>query len=219
MKKLFGGLYLLVTSVFLSAQFIELHETATRNKFLGLDMSTCKTTTNNSKNHYQKGYDCGNVSVSELLNVNFLDSEFFGRQFYIFNDFMYWIGKNKAPEKALQQPDTYFSGAGVFMIVIGTSSYLKKIVAPQKKCPQGQYLVCGQLKYNDGSSIACWSQDAICLAPSDKFVIQISSEQDSTVKKESSVDAQGIDWMKDPAPTANYKEATTSPRKIRLVRK
>lgn len=217
----------------IQAQFVDFVDKTGKNRFLGLDMSICKTTTNSSKKNYQKGYDCGNGSISELLNVNFLSPSVFGQQFYIYNNFMYWIGKNlKSGNKNAivnSDPENNFSGSGVFMIVLGTSSYLNEIIADElalggipKTCPVGQSLVIAQLKYNDGTSIATWSQDAICCTSTDKFSLEVSSGQDNTVAQGSSVDAtdvQGVDWMKDSGPSAAYKKASSSPRKIRLIKK
>ena len=212
-----------IMSFKVQAQFVDFKDSSSKNKFLGLDLSMCKTQTDTTSKNYQKGYDCGNSSVSEYLNLNFLSPQVLGQQFYLYNNFMYWVGNNNQSSKqatlAMQQPDQYFSGAGVFMIVIGTSPYLQKMVAPQKTCPAGKTLLVAQLKYNDGNSIVCWSQDSICLAPTDKFAIQISSDQDNTVpaKSSESSDAQGINWMHDPGPAANYEQAKGSPRKIRLI--
>jgi len=216
----------------IQAQFVDFVDKTTKNRFLGLDMSICKITTNKSDKHYQKAYDCGNGSISQLLNVNFLSPSVFGQQFYMYNDFIYWIGKNlqSGNKKAIanSDPENNFSGSGVFMIVLGTSSYLNELVTPQaplggvaKNCPAGQNLVIAQLKYNDGSSIATWSQDAICCDPTDKFRLEVSSTEDNTVASDKLVDTtdvQGIDWMKDPGPSAAYKKADGSPRKIRLIK-
>lgn len=210
----------------LQAQFVDFMDNSSKNSFLGLDMSMCKTETNHSKNNYQKGYDCGNGSISSLLNLNFLSPELLGQQLYIFNNFPYWLNQNQSLKQsalAVAQPDTYFSGSGIFMIVIGTSSYLQQLVAPEKKCPPGKTLLVAQLKYNNGTSIACWSQDSICLAPTDSFAIKVTKDADNTVPAGTpniAADKKGgIDWMKDSGPTGNYAQAGSSPRKIRLVLK
>ena len=233
MKKLLFLIF--VCSFSLNAQFVDFTESSgiKKNKFLGLDMSMCKVTTDNSKTNYQKAYDCGNGSVSTLLNVNLLSPGSLGQDFYIFNNFMYWLsglnmmgawnGKDAAAAKqaalADQNPDAYFSGSGVFMIVVGSSSYLQQIVAPTVVCPAGQTLLCAQLKYNDGHSIVNWSQDSICLAPTDTFTIQVSDDQDNSVSATQNLtDAQGINWMKDAGPSANYAQAGGSPRKVRFVK-
>lgn len=216
---------ILIGSLHLQAQFVDFMDSSSKNKFLGLDLSTCSPETNKSSKNYQKGYDCGNSTISEYLNLNFLSPQLLGQQFYLYNNFMYWIGNNSQSDKqatlAMEQPDQYFSGSGIFMIVIGTSPYLQQTVTSQKTCPAGKTLLVAQLKYNDGNSIACWSQDSICLSPTDKFAIQITSDQDNTVPAKSSTgsDAQGINWMQDSGPAANYGQAKGSPRKIRLVLK
>ncbi|MBP6870021.1 hypothetical protein KBC04_04010 [Candidatus Babeliales bacterium] len=210
----------------MQASFVDFIDNTSKNRFLGPAMSMCKTTTNNSSKHYQKSYDCGNGSISELLNVNFLDDSLFGQQFYIYNDFMYWIGKNlqSGNKNAVMnaQPDLHFSGSGVFMVILGTTPYLKEIIAPTKTCPKGQRLMMAQLKYNDGNSIATWSQDAICLAGSDKFALVVSSDEDNSVptgKPVENINKQGVDLMKDSGPSGAYKQAGSSPRKVRLVKK
>jgi hypothetical protein len=222
----------------LQAQFVDFTETTSKNRFLGLDMNSCSTSGGGSIN----SYECGNDTISELLNVNFLSPELLGQQFYIYNNFMYWMtghdgmgqwdGSEKADAKRAAQaranPDKNFSGTGVFMIIVGTSSYLQQMVAPDKKCPDGQILLAAQLKYNDGNSLTSWSQDAICLLPNEMFEIAISQQQDNTVppadaaakpNKVADVDDQSIDWMKDNGPADNYALADSSPRKVRLYSK
>jgi hypothetical protein len=225
------GFFLFVSIIFfdayIQAQFVGLTDNTSKNRFLGLDMSMCKTTTENSSKNYQKSYDCGNSTISSLLNLNFLSPQLLGKQFYIFNNFMYWMSKDDPTGKqamlAQQDPESYFSGSGVFMIVLGTSSYLKQIIAPTQTCPEGKTLLMIQLKYNDGNSITTWSQDSICLAPTDSFQIQVTHDADNTVASFAGVtppNAQGIDWMKDTGPaTGAYGQAGTSPRKVRLVLK
>lgn len=224
MKKILWFL-LSMNVLFVQAQFVEFIDKSSKNRFLGLDMPMCTIKTTGSGNKYQKSYDCGNNSVSNLLNLNLLDASVFGQQFYIYNNFMYWMGKNlKSNNNALSnpQPELHFSGSGVFMIVISTSPYLQNIVAPKLICPAGQKIIMAQLKYNDGNTINVWSQDAICCSPTDTFSIIISSDQDNTVKPaksgEISIDNQDTDWMKDLGPYQNYKQADSSPRKIRLVK-
>jgi hypothetical protein len=219
----------------LQGQFVDFKENVSRNKFLGLGMSACSTETNHGKNSYQKGYDCGNGLVSQLLNVNLLAPENIGEQFYMFNNFMYWMsphndmgkwnGKDAKDAKkqadAVAQPDNVF-GAGVFMIVLGTSPYLQRLAASNLACPQGKTLLVAQLKYNNGNSLNVWSQDAICVAPTDDFEIQISSDTDTSVQlaqQRIKLEVQDIDWMQDAGPTANYQQAGNSPRKIRLILK
>ena len=225
-------------SLSVQAQFVDFKETTSKNRFLGLDINSCSTSSGGSIN----SYECGNGTISELLNVNFLSPELLGQQFYIYNNFMYWMtghdgmGKwsgsdaanAKREAKATANPDKYFSGSGVFMIIIGTSSYLQQMVAPDKTCTDGQTLLAAQLKYNDGNSLTSWSQDAICLLPNEMFEIVISQQQDDTVppadgaKKQSnkiSIDNQSIDWMKDNGPADNYVLADSSPRKVRLYSK
>lgn len=217
------------------ASLVEVRDNASKNRFLGLDISTCKAETHNTAKNYQKAYNCGNSAISDYLNINFLDPQFLGQQLYLYNDFMYWMGNHyamgqwngkdaaaaKKAAKSQAQPDKYFSGSGVFMVEIGTSSYLQKIVAPDKKCPNGKTLVVAQLKYNDGNSIASWSQDSLCLSPEDSFALEINKDQDNSVPSakanKKTVDAQGVDWMKDAGPSENYTQAGDSPRKIRLV--
>ena len=221
----------------LQGQFVDFKESVSDDKFLGIGMSACSTQTDHSKNNYQKGYDCGNSTISQLLNVNLLSPQLLGQQVYVFNNFMYymsshndmgqWNGKD-AKDAAHQaaanaRPDQVYS-SGVFMIVLGTSSYLQQIVALSGNlpttCPTGKTLLVAQLKYNNGSSLHVWSQDAICIAPTDSFTITVSSDVDSrlmTAGSTASSNAQGIDWMQDAGPTANYQEATKSPRKVRLI--
>lgn len=232
MKKIL--IILMLTACSLQAQFVEFKDNATKNSFTGVGLNQCSIKGLKSKD--QKSYDCGNDTISRLLNVNILTEGLLGHQFYIFNDFIYWMnesdglgawnGKDAAKAKKAAQananPDEVFSGTGVFMIEFGTSAYLQNIVAPNKKCPAGQTLVAGQLKSNNGNSLASWSQDSICLAPTDTFGIQITKDRDDSVPfgpVESSVDAQGVDWMKDGGPTRNYEQAGSSPRKLRFVLK
>ena len=231
-KQLF--VLLILSCLTIRAQFVGFTDNATHNRFLGLDIPSCATTAHDSKRYF-KAYACGNNSVSDLLNLNILNPGLLGKQFYVYNDFMYWIGNRYAMGKwngkdaqaakqfarATASPDKYFSGSGVFLIVLGTSPYLQQIVAPNKTCPAGQTLVVAQLKYNDGNSIACWSQDAVCMSPKNTFNIDISRDQDNSVPTftgaEEGPDKQGVNWMKDRGPSANYLEAGNSPRKIRLV--
>ena len=229
---------LLLTSLSLQAQFIDFKDTTRKNRFLGLDISSCSTSGGGS----MQSYECGNDTVSAAMNVNFLSPELLGQQLYIYNNFMYWMTSHngmgkwdgseaadaKRAAKATANPDKNFSGSGVFMIIIGTSSYLQQMVAPDKTCPDGQTLLAAQLKYNDGNSLTSWSQDAICVAPTETFQIKISPVQDDTVPpadaaakqaKVADVDDQSIDWMKDNGPAGNYALADTSPRQIRLISK
>ncbi len=236
--RIIGFLFIIFTSLSVQAQFVDFRENVNKNKFLGLDIKMCATSSHGSFDSYQ----CGNKSVSDLLNTNFLSPESLGQQFYIYNNFMYWmtghdgmgqwngadakIAKKEAKAKA--NPGEKFSGSGVFMIAIGTSSYLQQIVAPEKTCPEGQTLLAAQLKYNDGNSLATWSQDSICLAQNDTFEIEVSKGQDDTVlpsdaaKKQAYIadaDMQEMDWMKDDGPSPNYALADNSPRKLRLIHK
>lgn len=211
--------------VFIQAQFVEFIDKSSKNRFLGPDMSMCAITKTGSGKKYQKAYDCGNNTISNLLNLNFLDASVYGQQFYIYNDFMYWMGKNlQSDNNSLSntQPETHFSGSGVFMIVISTNPYLQSVVAPKLVCPVGQKIIIAQLKYNDGNSINLWSQDAICCAPTDTFSIIISSDEDNTVVPAKSAgtftDNQNTNFIKDLGPYENYKKADSSPRKIRLIK-
>ncbi len=202
----------------LQTQFVDFSDKTSTNRFLGLDIGMCKV-----------GSDCGNDTVSGYLNVNLLSPGLLGQQFYLFNNFMYYLAHNQTDSRADTQPHTYFSGSGVFMIAFGTSSYLQKIVAPHKKCLQGQSLMCAQLKYNDGNSIASWSQDSICLSAGDTFGIEVSGDQDNSISPALSTtssqtvatpttDSNGVDWMRDAGPSTNYtKAADGSPRKVRLL--
>ena len=221
----------------LQGQFVDFKENVSRDKFLGISMSACSTKTNHSKKKYQKGYDCGNGTISSLLNVNLLSPQLLGEQIYLFNNFMYymsphnnmgkWNGKDAKDAMhdtaAKANPDQIYN-SGVFMIVLGTSSYLQEIAELsgnlQATCPEGKTLLVGQLKYNNGNSLNVWSQDAICLAPNDKFSIEVSSNVDARMLQASSktlTNERGIDWMQDAGPTANYQQAQKSPRQIRLV--
>jgi hypothetical protein len=209
------------------AQFVEFQDSSSKNRFVGPARSMCKTQTNNSKKHYQKGYDCGNGSISEFLNVNFCTPSLADQQIYIFNDFMYWMGKQVRAGKNLNlSPDTQFSGGGMFMIKLGVSPYLRQLVAPTKKCPPGQTLLAAQLKYNDGNSLTTWSQDALCLAVTDTFAVQVSSDKDTTappyvnfsdnaqIKNPTAPDS----WSQESGPALPvYEQAASSPRKIRLI--
>lgn len=213
---------LIVLSLNLQAQFVKFEDNASKNRFLGLENGQIDLgfgTKGSSKGSLSTS-EYGNGTITEFLKVNFLSPELLGRQFYMFNDFMYWMGENLDTGKADIEPEKYFSGSGVFMIVLGTSSYLKKIVAPEKTCPEGKVLLMAQLKYNNGSSLVTWSQDSVCLTPTDTFAIQINKTQDTTIPMgsvRSVEDAYGFDWMKDPGPSENYLQAGSSPRQIRLI--
>lgn len=233
MKNLAHCLILVMVTAFqLQSQFVEFKDGSDKNRFLGLDIGTCNTKGSGS----YKAYDCKNNSVSTKLNLNLLSPELLGQQFYIFNNFTYWMtghsgmgawnGRDddmaKQQAKANADPENNFSGSGVFMINLGTSSYLQQMVAPGKTCPDGQTLIATQLKYNDGNSIVSWSQDSLCASPTDTFAIELSKTQDNSVPPgvpASDTDAQGINWMKDNGPAHNYSKADSSPRKIRLVLK
>ena len=207
-----------------------INDESSQNRFLGQDIHSCGTSGIDS-------YNCGNSSVSGVLHLNLLSAENYGKQFYIFNDFIFWINAQSQAEEydtvALKYSDDQaqakikkdFPAQGIYMIELGSSDYLKKIIAPQKICPAGQSPIMAQLKYNDGSLIYAWSQDIICATPQDSFSLQISSALDTTIPKstdgvqeESKTDAQGIDWMKNLGPNSTYQNATKSPRKIRLIK-
>jgi len=166
------------------------------------------------------------------LKFNLLDPELLGQQFYIFNNFMYWLGKNKNDDrlkKAIKDPNKYFSGSGVFMIEVGTSPYLYEMVRQSKKmsqkefeniCPEDKTLIVAQLKYNNGTSVATWSQDHACYSSIEKFALQVSSEKDSFGQDtKGSNDDYGsyIDWLLDPLMLPVYDQASKSPRRIRFV--
>ncbi len=143
------------------------------------------------------------------------------------NDMGQWNGKD-AQDAAHQaaaraRPDQVYS-SGVFMIVIGTSSYLQEMVKlsgdAAVTCSQGKTLLVAQLKYNNGNSINLWSQDAICIAPTDSFSIEVSSQIDHRMVAAGHkiiMDREGINWMQDAGPAENYQQAAKSPRSIRLV--
>lgn len=227
MKKLLLVLIFL-QSINLQAIFVEIQDSSQQNRFLGADITSCSTS----------GYGCGNDTISSILNVDFFSPKMYGKQLYIFNDFVYWIGDQYKGEEYTQTV-LRFSGSqlddkikkdypapGTYMIVLGTTDYLKTIIAPTKTCPPGQWLMMAQLKYNNGNMIYTWSQDAICLAPHDQFIVQVSSDVDTTMtvssgttKKIPTVDPKGINWMKDPGPDAIYLQAKNAPRKIRLIKK
>ncbi len=227
-------LSLMLYSSFGQAQFIGFKENVSKDSFLGLGITSCSTTTHDTKKNYQKAYVCGNDTISQLLHLNFLSSQFLGQQFYIFNDFMYWMssrnqmgqwnGKDAQQaaheQKAAAQPDQIF-GPGAFMIVLGTSSYLQTIADQAQVCPEGQTLLVAQLKYNNGDSLHCWSQDMLCVAPTDSFEIQVTSDIDTAFvghQKNISSGNLDIDWMQDPGPAANYQQAKDSPRRVRLIK-
>ena len=210
---------------------IGVNDESSQNRFLGQDIHSCATSGKDS-------YGCGNGSVSGLLHLNLLSAEHYGKQFYMFNDFIFWINAQSQSEEydsvALKYSDDQtqakikkdFPAQGIYMIELGSSDYLKKIIAPQKICPSGQQPIMAQLKYNDGNLIYAWSQDVICATEHDSFSLQISSALDNTIPKstdgaqeESKTDAQGIDWMKNIGPNSTYQNATKSPRKIRLIKK
>ena len=230
MKKIIVTMLMFCSSL-LHGQFVNFIDSSKANRFLGDATSRCSTKTDINPASYQKGFACENESVSSVLSLNFLDQQNIGKQFYIFNNFMQWIAENQSNEnviKAQANPQTIFSGSGVFSIIIGTSSYLQQVVTQlnsslSKSCPAGQTMVAAQLKYNDGNFIVCWSQDTICLAKTDSFEILVSSDQDTTMPAANKVaeikTAQGINLKLDSGPFANYAQATKSPRKIRLVKK
>ena len=226
MKKLLF-IMMFLYSIAAQAQFIGVNDSSSQNRFLGLDVKSCTN----------KDYSCGNDTVSGLLNIDFFSPSMFGKQLYLFNDFIYWIGAQYDAEEYNQTALRYsgsqleakmnkdFPAPGTYMIVLGTSLYLKKIIAPTMTCPSGQWPLMAQLKYNDGNLIYAWSQDAICLAPHTSFSLQISSDIDNTVpasadnsKEVPAADAQGIDWMKNLGPNSTYAKASGSPRKIRLIK-
>jgi len=218
-------LVLLLFFYSLEASLIEFHDATSRNRFMMKSYSMCKTTTNKSKKHYQKGYDCGgNHSIATFLNFNFLDPVFLGQQFYIFNDFMTYLAKQSRQQvaKALAAPDKFFAGAGVFMIQIGTSAYLYDIAGVSGVCPEGQIMLVALLKCNDGNRITIWSQDSICLSPEDTFKITVNSDADSfvTQAKKSDKKKDNKEWMRDPiVPSAVYSQADDgTPRKVKFTK-
>ncbi len=229
MKKLIVFFFLSMQN--LCGQFVQLQDSSDENRFLGPYRGVCATTDINKKNGYLKAYDCDNVSVSNFLKFNLLDTNLLGQQFYVFNNFMYWLGKNKNDDrraKALKDPNKYFSGFGVFMIELGTSPYLYEMVRQVKKmsekefekiCPEGKTLVVAQLKYNNGTSIATWSLDSACYSPIEKFAISISSDKDTFGLEKATAEISGnyIDWLLDPLVVPVYDQASKSPRKIRFV--
>ena len=221
-------MFLQITAI--QATFIGVKDDSSQNRFLGVGVNSCKSAGSLS-------YDCGNGSVSDVLNINFFSPQMYGKQLYIFNDFIYWIGEvNKAEvydSDALKYSGSQlddkikkdFPAQGTYMIVIGSSKYMQKTISQVKTCPDGQSPMMAQLKYNDGNAIYAWSQDAICITPQDSFSLQISPDTDNTVqaspdnsKDIPAVDAQGIDWMKSAGPNSTYGRASGSPRKIRLVK-
>ena len=227
-------LSLMLYSSFGQAQFIGFKENVSKDRFLSLGITSCSTKTKDTKKNYQKAYMCGNDTISQLLNLNFLSPQFLGHQFYVFNDFMYWMSSHNSmgrwngkdaqqaahEQKAAAQPDQIF-GPGAFMIVLGTSSYLHKIADQGLICPEGQTLLVAQLKYNNGNSLHCWSQDMLCIAPTNNFEIQVTSDIDTAFvsnQKNISSGNLDIDWMQDPGPAENYQQAKDSPRRVRLIK-
>jgi hypothetical protein len=219
----------LLHSFFMTAQFVEFDDTSQNNSFLGSPRVMCSIVdTNRSKKNYQQAYDCDNKFVSELLNVNFVQPGIADVSHYIFNNFINNIKRDVHSHSTDNTaPDTQFSGGGIFMIELGATAHLQKLVAPTKTCPQGQRMLCAQLKYNNGSTLTTWSQDAICLAPNDTFIIQISSDKDTTAPV---YQAQNIAddtktniatmWGVESGPSSTvYDQAGSSPRKIRLIKK
>jgi len=216
--------------VAVNALFVQVKDGSSQNRFLGVDVKMCGASG-------KEPYNCGNEAVSNLLNLNLLDSFMHGKQVYLFNDFITWIGEQSQAEEydevALKYSESAtdakiakdFPAPGTYMIVLGSSSYLKEIIAPTKMCPEGESLVMAQLKYNNGNLIYAWSQDAICAKPQDSFSLQISTELDTTIpessdndKPKSAPDGQGVDWMKDLGPNSIYQKASKSPRKVRLIK-
>lgn len=229
MKKLLWVLVFLQVGV-LQAIFIGIKDDSSQNRFLGQHVKSCKVSGKNS-------YDCGNGNITGVLNIDFFDKKNFGKQFYLFNDFIYWINDQaKAQEydevalrytgsKLIDKINKDYPAQGTYMIVLGTSQYLQHIVAPAITCPSGEWMITAQLKYNDGKMIYAWSQDSICLKPHDKFSLEINSDLDTTIPPSSdnaqaaqAVDGQGIDWMKDLGPNSTYQKASGSPRTIRLIK-
>lgn len=228
MKKIVIMLILFTQSFLVQAIFMGVNESTSQNSFLGQGVNSCSS----------KNYNCFNETISGILNVDFFSPQNYGKQLYIFNDFIYWVGAQNQAEEYAQtvqrfsgsalknKMDNDFPVPGTYMIVLGTSDYLKKIIAPTKTCPSGQWLMMAQLKYNNGKMVYAWSQDSVCLAPKDSFSLQISSDADNTIPVSSNVttavptpDAQGIDWMKDTGPdSVMYAKASKSPRKIRIVK-
>lgn len=224
-------IFMCLQAINLQAMLVSVNDETSQNRFLGLDFKSCSTSG-------QESYKCGNDSVSGLLHINFVSDANRGKQFYLFNDFIYWINAQSQAEEyntvALRYSEDQseakikkdFPVPGTYMIVIGSSDYLKKIIAPMKPCPAGQFPIMAQLKYDDGNLIYAWSQDMICASANDSFSLQISSALDNTISRssdgaehQSKADAQGIDWMKSPGPSSVYEQATKSPRKIRLIKK
>ncbi len=219
MKKILIGLMML-SYWYAQGQCVGFTDGSSNNHFLALDMPSCSVQGDSSSKNYQKPYDCGNDSVASVLHVNFLSPEFMGKQLYVFNNFMYWLAQNQSSQQAIKaQEDSQnnFSGSGVFMMIIGTSAYLRTIFLPKKSCPDGQTLVMAQLKYNDGHTLVTWSQDAICCASTDNFTIAVTSDQDTAWMAESKRLNGNNKWMQDPGPSANYSKAHGAPRKVRLV--
>jgi len=227
-KLLFILICFFMTNV--QAMFIGVQDQSNQNRFLGSDIKTCSSSG-------KKSYGCGNDNVSSLLHINLLSFQNYGKQFYMFNDFVASFNAQSQSKEydvtALRYSESQahvkskkdFPASGIYMIVLGSSDYLKKIIAPTKICLAGESLMMAQLKYNDGTLIYSWSQDAICMGPQDSFLLQISSDIDNTiprsvdnVQEKTTTDAQGIDWMKDPGPSLIYEKATKSPRKIRLIK-
>lgn len=215
------------------AQFVNFIDKTSENRFTGLNMNSCTTQTKSSSKNYQKAYDCGNETISDLLNLNFLSPQLLGQNFYMFNNFLYWIGKNPPSIKSLAQPDAYFSGSGVFMITLGTSSYFQQLVgvpssvvqnlpkgsaSKSQSCPEGKTLLVAQLKYNDGNTVKVWSQDSICIASHDTFSLEVTSDEDNLIEQQKKVHLNPLlNFMQDPGPSESYHQAAGSPRKIRLI--
>lgn len=217
------------------SQFVTVLDESTVNRFLGQDVASCGTSAIGS----QSAYSCGNKIVSDVLGINVTDEASLGQQFYLFNDFSYWI-QQKAHAAEYDQNSLKYTGSDLtskldqdfpatwmYMIVFGTTDYLKQIVAPTVTCPSGQTLLIGQLKYNDGTQIHTWSQTHACVSPTDKFTIQITTNKDGTVPAETSdsstssdlitqTDSNGIDWMKDLGPSSDYNKASKCPRSIKF---
>lgn len=129
---------------------------------------------------------------------------------------------------------TSYPAVGVYQIELSTSPSVQAIVLPDIQPAEGQVKLVARLRYNGGKSysqddtqgVYLWSQDAICLSPTDSFKIVVSSDADNTATAAaldaatSSVESDLNSYFEYDNTTIDdcpaYTNAVNSPRKIRL---
>lgn len=127
-----------------------------------------------------------------------------------------------------------YPAVGVYQIELSTASSVQATVLPEVKPEEGQVKLVARLRYSGGKSysqddtqgVYLWSQDAICLSPTDSFKIVVSSDVDDTAKTDilsEDSSSSGLilnnyfgynNTTIDDCPA--YESAISSPRKIRL---